>query len=192
MHPAKALNYHCTLKMVVVEVNVPVYISVKQYDASWIALPCVKTMGGHQVQRLNRSCSTILLPLSISSTCIWSSEGSSDQDPQQAAEARITDQGVSERGQSLWGWVLTKTVFGSSVGELKSSNLFSRGEKLHVTTSFMEMMGKVRPQPSAKAFGDKKKYPMEMLGYHGPVFNSLYVSESIYSIYPWAAVSLEW
>lgn len=163
MHPAKALNYHWTLKMVVVEVNVPVYISVKQYDTSWIALPGVKTMAGHQVQRLNRSCSTILLPLSISSTCIWPSEGSSDQDPQQAAEARITDQGVSERGQSLWGWILTKTVFGSSVGELKSSNLFSRREKLHVTTSFMGMMGKVRPQPSAKAFGHQKKYPMEML-----------------------------
>lgn len=188
MHLAKALN-HCTLKMVVVEVNVPVYILVKQNDASWIALPGVKTLAGHQMQRQNHSCSTILLPFSISSTCIWSSEGSSDRDPQQAAEAGITDQGVSERGQSLRGWVLTKAVFGSSVGELKSSNLFSQREKLHVTTSFMGMMGKVRPQPSARSFGDKS--PMEVLVTRG-VFNSLYVSESIYSIYPWAAVSLKW
>lgn len=162
--------------MVVVEVNVPVYISEKQNDASWITLPGVKTLASHQVQWLNRSSSTISLPLSISSTCIWPSEGSSDRDPQQAAEAGITDQGVSERGQSLWGWVLTKAVCGSSVGELKSSNLFSRREKLHVATSFMEMMGKVRPQPSAKSFGDKKNIPWKCWS-PGAVFNSLYVSE---------------
>lgn len=137
--------------------NVPVYISVKQNDASWIALPGVKTLAGHQVQRLIRSCSTISLPLSISLTCIWSSEGSSDRDLQQAAKAGITDQGVSEKGQCLWGWVLIKAVCGCSVGELKSSNLFSRREKLHVTTSFMGMMSKVRPQPFCPVLQGQKK-----------------------------------
>lgn len=129
---------------------------LKQNDASWIALLGVKTLAGHQVQRLNCSCSTILLPLNISLKCVWSSEGSSDWDPQQAAEAGITDQGMSERGQSLRGWDLTKAVCGSSVGEQKRSNLFSWREKLHITTSFMEL-GKVRSQPFCQVLWRQKK-----------------------------------
>lgn len=101
-------------------------------------------------------CSEFSLPISISFTCICSLGGSGDLDPQQAAEAGITDQGESERGQSLWGWVLTKSVCGISVGGLKSSNLLNTGFML-------ETMGKIRPLPFAKFSGKKINIPQRCL-----------------------------
>lgn len=95
--------------------------------------------------------------LNISFTCIWSSGDPGDQDPQQAAKAGITDQGKSEMGTKAVCWLLTESVCGGSVGELKSSELtailLALRAQLQVTalTGFVPtLLGKIRPLPYKK------------------------------------------